>query len=108
MAVRALRTDAADPGRERHHLGARRGRRVRHQAAALVRPGRRGTGRDPQRPRQPQPTPTRARRPPPPPRPRPPPPRPAPARPPPRPPPPQDTAPRAPPRTPPGGEQLSR
>ena len=54
VAVRALRRDAPDPRRARHHDAARRGRRVRHAAAALVRPGRRRAGRDPQRARQPR------------------------------------------------------
>ena len=34
------RVRAADPRRARHHDATRRGRRVRHPAAALVRPGR--------------------------------------------------------------------
>ena len=54
-------------GRPRHHHGAGRGRRVRHQPSALVRPGRRSTRRDPQparqarraHPRPRRPTPTR-------------------------------------------------
>ena len=46
--------DAADPRRARHHDGSRRGRRVRHEPPALVRPGGRGAGRDPERAREPR------------------------------------------------------
>ena len=48
--------DEADHRRTRHHDGAWRGRRVRHAAAALVRPGGRRARRDPQRPRKPRAT----------------------------------------------------